>query len=125
MTECTRCDRLLCAACAVARADMCVECRKMTKQEGQAARTARRRPMNRLTTCAAVLAVLCGASVLAAPTNRVRHTHCILIGEGLETTAGYQFVTPWGRCTITHEEWEVLNRVIRRAGANAQEGQAK
>jgi hypothetical protein len=57
-------------------------------------------------------------SVLAVPTNRVWHTHCILIGEGLETTRDYQFVTPWGRCTITHEEWEVLNRVIRRAGAN-------
>ena len=100
--------------------------------------------MNRLTTCTAVLAGLCGvlfgqsnythltghdravhASVLAVSPNLVRHTHCILIGEGLETTADYQFVTPWGRCTITHEEWEVLDRVIRRAGANAQEGQAK
>ena len=36
MIECTRCDRPLCAACAIARADMCSECRKMTKQEGQA-----------------------------------------------------------------------------------------
>ena len=27
MTECTRCDRPLCAACAIARADMCAECR--------------------------------------------------------------------------------------------------
>jgi hypothetical protein len=94
--------------------------------------------MNRLTTFAAVLAVLSGVlfaqsnythlaehdrtiytSVLSVPTNRVWHSHCILIGEGLETTASYQFVTPWGRCEITHEEWEVLNRVIRRAGANA------
>ena len=82
--------------------------------------------MNKLITFAAVFAVLScvlfatiytsGVSVL---TNRVWHTHCILIGEGLETTGPYQFVTPRGRCTITHEEWEVLNRVIRRVGANA------
>jgi hypothetical protein len=95
--------------------------------------------MNRLTTFAAVLAVLSGVlfaqsnythlaehdrtiytSVLSVPTNRVWHSHCILIGEGLETTASYQFVTPWGRCEITREEWEVLNRVIRRAGANTE-----
>jgi len=56
---------------------------------------------------------------VSIPTNRVWHTHCILIGEGLETTGPYQFVTPRGRCTITHEEWEVLNRVIQRVGSNA------